>query len=196
MNNCDSEFIDPNAPLANELQWTAPPTVCGGDAIGYYIYYQSPLETELTLIDSVMDASQTAFIHYIANSLAGCYAVAAVDSFYNVGVPSNTICVENCPLYILPNVFTPNDDGDNDLFVPRSSRFVSRVDFKVFNRWGGVVFETQAAELNWNGTDGNSGKELPEGVYFYTCQVFERTSDGVERVTDLLSGYIHLLRGS
>lgn len=194
-NNCDLTNDDPNAPLFNNLVWQQPTANCADDISQYYIYYQAPLSTDFVLIDSVQNANLTAYIHYIQNSLTGCYAIAAVDSFYNSSPKSNILCAENCPIYELPNVFTPNGDADNPLFIPRKIRFVNEVDFKVFNRWGGMVYQTNNPQLNWDGTDSNTNKELPDGVYFYTCQVFELSAEGVKRQALELSGYIHIIRG-
>ena len=121
-------------------------------------------------------------IHNNLESLAGCYAVAAVDSFYNVSELSNTVCVDNCSDYNLPNVFTPNNDGANDLYTPiLPIRFIAEVDMKIFNRWGALVFETNDPMLNWDGTSGLTGKELEEGVYYYVCYVYEVTVTGVTK---------------
>lgn len=195
-NNCNlPNSDDPNQPLFNNLVWQQPTATCADDISQYYIYYQAPLSPNFELIDSVQGATLTAYIHYIQNSLTGCYAVAAVDSFYNISPKSNILCAENCPLFELPNVFTPNNDNDNDFFIPRKARFVNSVDFKVFNRWGGIVYQTTDPQLNWAGIDSNTNKDVPDGVYYYTCQVFELTADGITRLAQSLSGYIHVIRG-
>lgn len=96
--------------------------------------------------------------------------------------------------YELPNTFTPNADGNNDLFVPRRSRFVSQVQLKIFNRWGNLVYETQNPTIDWNGTDSTTGKDLPESVYYYICDVYEQSSNGTNILNRQLNGYIHLIR--
>jgi gliding motility-associated-like protein len=107
---------------------------------------------------------------------------------------STIVCGDNCPVYTLPNVFSPNGDRTNDLFVPFPYRGVKLIDLKVFNRWGNVVFTTQDPAIGWDGTNQKSGGQVPEGVYFYTCLVtFERLA-GDEQVQ--LKGYVHILRGN
>ena len=127
--------------------------------------------------------------------MAGCYYVTALDSVGNESRPSNIICLDNCPFYELPNAFTPNGDGENDKFTPRKMRirFISRVEFKVYNRWGGLVFETNKPSLDWNGQN-LSGAELAEGTYFYTCLVFEKRLTGEVLNPKILRGYIELVR--
>src|SRR5690606_18067691 len=95
--------------------------------------------------------SDTSYLHSGELGLAGCYYVVAFDSLGNTSLPGNIVCADNCPDYRLPNTFTPNGDGDNDLFIPYPYRFIESVDFKVFNRWGNLVFETDNPDLLWNG---------------------------------------------
>jgi gliding motility-associated-like protein len=74
----------------------------------------------------------------------------------------------------IPNVFTPNADGINDLLSAEYLGF-EPVEFQIFDRWGVLVYDFQS--LNppefWNGTYHNSGKACPAGWYYYQC-VFRR----------------------
>ncbi|MEM8908362.1 MAG: PKD domain-containing protein, partial [Bacteroidota bacterium] len=72
-----------------------------------------------------------------------------------------------CPedLIYIPNAFSPNDDGENDVLRMYSNAFERISTFKVFNRWGALVFETSDIREEWNGQIGN--KNLPAGVYIY-----------------------------
>jgi gliding motility-associated-like protein len=75
----------------------------------------------------------------------------------------------------VPNVFTPNDDGENDMFFPNSGKNVKRITyFRVFNRWGELVFENKDFQPNeqfsgWNGK--YNGMTLPSDVYVWTMEV-------------------------
>jgi gliding motility-associated-like protein len=128
------------------------------------------------------------------SSLAGCYYVTAFDSLNNISAASNTICVDNCPIFELPNTFTPNGDGQNDVFRPfPTARFIAKVDFVVYNRWGGLVYETHDANLNWKGKNSN-GDDVAEGVYFYECKVYEQRVEGTILREDVLKGFIQVFR--
>ena len=186
-----------NEVILNNLSWNNPDLLCGatGDTKGYRVYVLHEGNKEAELIFETDDENQITFT-YASDiyGLAGCYYVVAFDSVFNESLPSNVVCIENCPDYRLPNAFSPNGDGHNDIFKPYPFRFVNKVEFKVFNRWGNVIFETSDPNLNWEGK-AKSGNDVPDGVYYYTCRVFEQVDiNGVESSPIILTGYIELIR--
>ncbi len=74
----------------------------------------------------------------------------------------------NC---IIPNVISPNGDGDNDQFVISCISQFPNNHLSIFNRWGGVVYEVTNYQNDWEGTYKN--RPLPAGTYFYTLQLGE-----------------------
>ena len=66
---------------------------------------------------------------------------------------------------VIPNVFTPNGDGSNDLFIFTNLEYHASNKLIVLNRWGGKVYEQENYKNDWNG-GGNS-----EGTYFYVLTV-------------------------
>jgi gliding motility-associated-like protein len=187
-NICDQ--ANPGTPadaFVNYVKWTQP---CGDDDVDQYlIYYSDGPGAELVLVGTI-DAPETKFEHKPGEKIAGCYTVIAVDQNGNESPSSQVVCVENCPVFELPNAFTPNGDGQNDVFKPFRSRFIESIEFKVFNRWGQVVFTTRDPQINWNG-ENQSGTGVSDGVYYYTCEAFE--SQNLSPI--ILSGYIELIRG-
>ncbi len=181
----------------NNLVWENPNDICDDtdDVVSYNIYYSPTEGGELVLIDEVSSSLITDYEHFPELGIAGCYAVTAVDTFFNESAFSNIVCKDNCPIYDLPNTFTPNDDGANDLFIPYPYCFVESINIKIYNRWGELVFETNDPDINWNGRNFNDD-ELAEGVYHYTCEVFEQRVAGVVLNPEILRGYIHLIRGN
>jgi len=65
-----------------------------------------------------------------------------------------------------PNFFTPNGDGKNDVYRVFGSQ-INRLELKIFNQWGAVVFETKDVARGWDGSF--NGKQQPVGVYVYTA---------------------------
>ena len=180
----------------NNLNWSFEDESCAFDVVQYNIYFQSRGIGDFDLVDSALGtADLKSFVDTrdtLKYSLAGCYYVTAVDSYANESVKSNAVCVDNCPEYRLPNVMTPNQDGFNDTYVPFPYRFIDSVDFKVFNRWGQEVFSTSDPNLNWDGTDANTNKELLPGVYFYYVEYDEihlRENKSTHK-----TGTIHILK--
>ena len=150
------------------------------------------MDGDYTLITTINDPGKTNASHKPEMGIAGCYYVTAIDFSGNESEPGNIYCVMNCPDYQLPNTFTPNNDGSNELFIPLSARFIDRIECKIFNRWGGLVFETSDPQINWNGKN-FAGKDLSDGTYYYTCKIFN-VSFNSESSEQILTGFIQLIR--
>ena len=185
--NCDLNEIS--------LLWNNPNSTCSDDVVGYNLYYSlSAEETPVLLTQIFGDLDTTSTI--LDTLSPGCFYITAFDSlqYNNESLLSNPVCFDNCePNYELPNVFTPNGDGDNDVYHPiLPIKNVDRVDFIVRNRWGNHIFSTEDPMLNWDGIDDESGKELVEGTYFYRCEVFFNTLAGIDSY--ILEGFITLKR--
>jgi gliding motility-associated-like protein len=178
----------------NRLSWTNPNNFCSDDVVKYCIYYAPTTASDFTAIDSIFSATDTAYAHSNQGNITGCYAVTAFDSIGNQSIFSNTVCIDNntCSLYKLPNAFTPNSDGYNDFFVPFPYTSVEKVHMLIFNRWGTLIFETEDPDIRWDGKIMGTNQEASDGTYFYTCEVYEVTLEGVKE--RLLKGSISLLR--
>ncbi|HTX87378.1 MAG TPA: gliding motility-associated C-terminal domain-containing protein [Bacteroidales bacterium] len=175
----------------NLLSWINPGDTCSPDIAKYYIYYTSLENSDLVLIDSVLNASDTSYTH---DKVVGCYAIRAVDSVGNISDFSDTVCVDYtaCSIYDIPNVFTPNGDNVNDLLVPRKKVAVDHISLVIFDRWGKKVYETTDPDINWNGDDMTTHQPCSDGVYFYVCDVYEITLQGPLLRT--LKGSVTILR--
>ena len=102
----------------------------------------------------------TTIYKVIATSLRGCRA-------------SDTVIVrvlcDQSQLFI-PNSFSPNADGQNDIFYPRGTGLKTITSFRVYNRWGELLFERRGIQLNdvSNGWDGSyKGAGLSPDTYVY-----------------------------
>ena len=133
------------------------------------------------------------YVDFTSNfSLSGCYYVTSLDSIGNESSASNIICKDNCPLYELPNTFTPNGDEFNQTFKPIFSNSIDpyNYSFYIYNRWGQVIFETQDIERGWDGLFGDDGIPVPLGTYTYKIIVKFTETDGRKE----FFGHINLVR--
>ncbi len=184
---------DCEVPL-NTLIWNNPNNSCADDTELYQVYYADSLNAPFVLIATVTSSEDTVFTHANGSSVAGCYQVTAVDSVGNESEFVTPVCGDNCPEYELPNVFTPNGDGQNDQFGPFLPYLgVLEIDLQIFNRWGQVVFRSNDPDINWRGTYLESDQPVPDGVYYYVCNVTFGRLTGPQ--FKLLQGYVHILGG-
>jgi gliding motility-associated-like protein len=72
-------------------------------------------------------------------------------------------------LYV-PNCFTPNDDGINDVFYAHSVG-LRGFEITIFNRWGEVIFESNDINKGWDGK--KNGRLVPTGVYIYKIKYID-----------------------
>lgn len=90
----------------------------------------------------------------------------------------------------IPNAFTPNDDQVNDRFRPIIRCPAVAYRFKVYNRWGQLMFETTDTEAGWDGAF--KGEAQPSDVYVWTIEISDVREEGV--VVESLRGDVALLR--
>ena len=64
-----------------------------------------------------------------------------------------------------PTGLTPNDDGFNDVYFIQGLGAYAKNEFKVFNRWGNLVYEKTNYDQDWRGQNSDN-EELPDGTYF------------------------------
>ncbi len=190
---CDQEVIAATE-AKNELKWGLDPQCINTEDVAKFnIYFKENKSAAFALIHSQEGNQPYTYFHQPdSNSIAGCYVITSLDDKGNESVTSNEICIDNCPVYVLPNTFTPNNDGTNDVFKPLKNFFISFVDFKLFNEWGNKIFETSRPSLNWKGNT-SSGQPVADGTYYYTCILFVKDTDGSTKET-ALKGYINVIR--
>ena len=98
----------------------------------------------------------------------------AEDIIYTLIVTDEDGCIASDEIAIvlkeryeifIPNAFTPNGDGVNDVFQPIDYGAAKRILIRIYNRWGGVVFESTSIDNGWDGT--MAGEVIQPGVYVY-----------------------------
>ena len=108
----------------------------------------------------------------------------------NIGCKDSlTLLVDVEPIvtYFLPNAFTPNNDGKNDEFIGKGQFYgIKDFKFKIWNRWGELIFETNNPEEGWNGT--YKGALLNPAAFVYVIKAKHPLQEWI------LSGEINLIR--
>lgn len=94
----------------------------------------------------------------------GTYSVTVTDAFgctASASVSIESLCQS---VLLFPTAFSPNSDGRNDIFVP-VAQFIDTYEFKVFDRWGNMMFESDETDDGWDGS--SNGTFMPLGVYVW-----------------------------
>ena len=126
------------------------------------------------------------------------YEIVITDAFGCSATVISRIVVDDLTPVYAPTAFSPNGDGNNDVYrLFASERVRSLSNFSIFDRWGNVVFEQREAydpldpvneAIGWNG-EGIAGSPNTSGVYYYTVDV---ETDDDRRIT--LRGDLLLFR--
>ena len=95
------------------------------------------------------------------------YVVKGTDLEGCKGYDTITVKVDNVNKggYLMPNAFTPNNDGLNDCFGVKYWGVIEKFEFSIYNRWGNRIFTTKNPRQCWDGT--YKGVEQDWGVYVY-----------------------------
>ena len=92
------------------------------------------------------------------------------------------VYIKDCLTLRIPDAFSPNGDGVNDLFVIENILSYPKNSFQVFNRWGNKVFDQSPYVNDWDGTSQFGavfGEKLPESTYYYVLDL----GDGMDKYT-------------
>jgi gliding motility-associated-like protein len=112
------------------------------------------------------------------------YVFTIYDTAGCVGMDSIQILSNPCfEEDLIPNVFSPNGDGANDIFYIPGVCPNEKYALQIYDRWGTLMFSTTLRNNGWDGRS-NSGTNASEGVYYFIVQVDDK----------VYKGPIHLLR--
>ena len=120
---------------------------------------------------------------------AGKTYITLYANLGNEEVVSSQICVTISESKLtMPNAFSPNDDGHNDIYKAKEYQSIVEFHAYIFNRWGQKLFEWTNPADGWDGT--YNGSPVKEGVYYVLVKA--RGADGI--VYDIRKD-VNLLRG-
>lgn len=181
----------------NYLQWNSYIDF-DGSVIGYNIYRSingaydpTPIATvspiQLSYVDSLFGVQTNGRI---------CYEVEAIESFNQYGFSERSLSNEACAIYppivYIPNAFIPEDANVavNEIFIPVLGDF-DPVDyeFTIFDRWGGVIFNTNNPLEGWDGIIKGTNRMAQTGTYLYLLILHDGNGEEVVR-----RGHVSLLK--
>ena len=127
----------------------------------------------------VMDVGQT-------------YQATAILKSGEIPITINFESIDCDLMVFVPNIFTPNNDGVNDLYRPKvlSTFPVKKYEFQIHDRWGYLVFETTDPEVAWDGRV--AGEPVEPAVYKWTLKFDQDVGDGPVRLYK--SGDVTIIR--
>lgn len=114
------------------------------------------------------------FLNDIATDTTNVAGGSYVFAYYFIDDVS-VICCDCKDTILIPNIFTPNTDGENDFFEIKNLPDNSTT--QIFNRWGIKIFETNKSNIFWDGRT-TSGNTSADGTYFYIITTEEKTYKG------------------
>ncbi len=159
------------------------------DLSGFTHIFENPTQNEGFTIQLIVQqgpfCSDTAVIG-VVTTVCGC-TDAEADNYNPNATVDDGSCIFPDPVIVAPNVFTPNEDGLNDIFELEWKNLKS-LRLVVLNRWGNVVYDDTSDDLI-NDIPVWDGGKVEEGVYFYKYLGVGITGQELEG-----HGFIHLIR--
>ena len=113
------------------------------------------------------------------------YYVLGTDAFGCQQIDSVTVFVLPTPKYFVPNAFSPNGDGQNDVFTVQFPENFNLLSMKIFNRWGEMVYQTDNMGQPWTGLTAD-GQPAPIGTYVYWLEGADDIGNPLLRQGNLL----------
>lgn len=142
----------------------------GNPSFGYYFFDDFRMQE----IDEDFDLTQ----------------VTHIDDEKEEDTTHTTPLVFEQPEFFIPNAFSPNGDGENDIFLPVSPNYNGYM-FEIYNRWGEPLFITKDKTVGWDGL--HNGIDVGAGVYVWkiTYMDYQDAEDTVEKQ---VNGTVNLIR--
>lgn len=145
------------------------PIVTGN--IASYQWYPANSLSYPNVVNPIAKPANTTTYYLVATSINGCQDTASV-------------VVTVLTTVVIPNTFTPNGDGINDLWEIPSLIYYPKCQVSVFNRYGQQIFHSNGYTKAWDGT--YNGKQIPSGTYYYLINL--------ENGSSPYSGYVEVIR--
>jgi len=172
-------------------------TIDAGNSGATYLWYNNEITQQITIdtpgIYSVQITNSCGIVLDVFTIIQDTVCPDTTNNNNNTNNIDTTTILDTITAIYVPNAFTPNGDGINDVLYVRpitiSSSNLESFIFRIYNRWGRKVFESKSINIGWDGTA--KGELQNEGVYSYLIEV----GDGEAGKSTLIQkGNVTLLR--
>lgn len=166
--------------IANEygsLYWTSYENWPNG--VSGINVYAGNLDTSLSLKTSLSGQAETYqdYEFFERSNFGKCYQINAENIQEGIKSKSNIVCAEYQPVIWVPNAFTPNEDGLNDIWKIYQSGLIN-LECNVFNRWGNLVY-SGVENVAWDGKV--NGEYVQTGEYLYRIKAYTKNGREIAR---------------
>jgi gliding motility-associated-like protein len=185
----DFDILDCNLPCEDFVRIQPPADICAGEPLGFSFITNTTLQrqTWTTATGQQSGLTNPNFTLPMGASTISLEVQAEDGCVYTdeVTIEVSTPCIppELCPLG-MPNAFSPNEDGNNDELLPVYKCPPFSFEFKIFDRWGGLLFETRNLEEGWDGTV--AGQAADTGIYVWLINYTLQDGTAVQDYGDVL----------
>ncbi|MCZ4409421.1 gliding motility-associated C-terminal domain-containing protein [Cryomorphaceae bacterium 1068] len=192
----DSLVLDNPEPFIANFNINPNPTTVKNPLISFQdVSSPGPIAKTLFLYgDPAFDESDSRLSQYrFPTDTAGEYLITLISENVNgcIDTLSKVLVINDDLLWFIPNSFTPNGDGINDLWRPVGTTVdLSSYSCKIYDRWGRLVFQTSNINTAWNGGNTDSEYFSDTDVYTYVLEITSATTEDKYELT----GFITLIR--
>jgi len=111
-------------------------------------------------------------VHTYQDTGTYCTTLVATNSNGCADTTTNCLVIEPAFTLYIPDAFSPNGDGKNDIFLPKG-QYVKGYEMYIFDRWGQQIFHTNNINEGWNGRINNGGATCQEDIYVYLITAYD-----------------------
>jgi gliding motility-associated-like protein len=171
-------YIIAKPSILNPVNLGEDKTLCQGDIL---ILDATTLNASYLWQDGSSNSTFTVIqqgLYWVKTTIDSCSSMDSIN-----------IIIEDCEIKLeIPNFFSPNNDGVNDVFVPSKIKGILSVNALIYNRWGNLVFTSDDLNIKWDGKT-NNGDKVADGVYYWIVNFTDRNNNKSSK-----NGSITLLR--
>ena len=192
----DTTYVDVEIFIVDTITVTQIDTVITQE----YVYLTDTLIeyiTDTVIVDNYIYTTDTLEIEVLEYVFLTDTITETIEIDCNTNLPCNDLIIDECwPWSIfIPNVFTPNNDGINDVWqILLDLDCWVDVEFKIYNRWGSLVFVGYGEDYNsypyWDGSMQGGPSYVADGIYVYTFYARKHSSPEIYQK----SGHLTILR--